>query len=133
MLVLGVLVPAIVPVCLHSLFGGFDFTVVGYSLGIYSYVWEYLLCPLWLLFFIDFGGGFTTMFKAIWYALKMFFYNLPFFFLFLALVLGVTYSITPFMYYLVSFEIFIFPFWVCVLSVYYTKKVYNQARLYQGT
>lgn len=85
------------------------------------------------LFFLDLGCRFVTIPKAIWFSIKMIFYNLPF-------VVIVTTSITALAYVFGNFieaiyviYLFVYPLLFCFMTNYYTKKVHDQARLYQGS
>ena len=97
-----------------------------------TYFLKVIFFPLWILFFIDFGGGIVTFFSSLWYTTKMILYNVPFMSVFFAFVVGIRYVFAPYMYYIEPFIHLFFPLWICLLTVYYTKKVYDQARLYQG-
>jgi hypothetical protein len=84
-----------------------------------------------VLFYLDLNRAFITIPQAIWFAIKMGFYNLPFVFIITAVVSG----LLAFISYLPMvrlIHLFIYPLLFCVVTNYYTKKVHDQARLYQG-
>jgi len=85
-----------------------------------------------ILFYLDLGGSFTSLFKSVWFACKMTFYNLPF----VAIVAGVLLigarlgdDYIPILSYL---HVILYPILFCFITTNYTKKVHDQARLYQG-
>ena len=82
-----------------------------------------------VLFLLDLGGGFKSFIKSIWFGIKMTFYNLPF----VLIVVVVLYMSTRFVNTSFIIEPFIYPLWFCFIANYYTKKVHDQARLYQGS
>ncbi len=107
--------------------------------GIPENIFQHFLVIVWyitnlfgILFYLDFGGSFLSIFKSIWYAIKMTFYNLPF----VAIIAGVLLLGArigdDYLEMLAYLHLILYPFLFCFMATLYTKKVHDQARLYQG-
>ena len=94
-------------------------------------VW-YITNLFGILFYLDLGGSFSSIFKSIWFAIKMTFYNVPF----VAIVAGVLLLGArigdDYVQILSYLHIILYPLVFCFITTLYTKKVHDQARLYQG-
>jgi len=115
-----------------------QFAATTYS-GMPDNIVQHFLVLLWyitslfgVLFYLDLGGQFGSIFKSIWFAIKMTIYNLPL----VALAAGVLllgarigYDQMQIFSYL---HLIVYPFLFCFFTTLYTKRVHDQARLYQG-
>ncbi len=85
-----------------------------------------------ILFYLDLGGSFSSVFKSLWFAIKMTFYNLPL----VAIIAGVLLLGArigdDYLQILSYLHLILYPFLFCFMATLYTKKVHDQARLYQG-
>lgn len=102
-----------------------DFTVSQYYLSV-------VLNILATLFYLDLNRSFVTIPKAVWFSIKMGFYNLPF-------VAIVTLTASALLHVLSLCPpiirvlwLLVYPLLFALVTNYYTKKVHDQARLYQG-
>ena len=84
------------------------------------------------LFYLDLNRSFVTIPKAIWFSIKMCFYNLPFVTIMSLIVSVFLYVLSlcpPIVWVL---WLLIYPLLFALVTNYYTKKVHDQARLYQS-
>jgi len=104
--------------------------VGGYSVGIEYFLLYimYIESAFSVLFLLDLGGGFNSFAKSIWFGIKMAFYNLPF-----VCIMALLLYTTSLLHVPGVITTLIYPLWFCLVANYYTKKVHDQARLYQGS
>lgn len=105
----------------------FSFDVIRYFL---IKVW-YIINLIGILFYLDLGGGFFSIFKSVWFAVKMAFYNLPFVVIIAGLLL-VSHIGCDYIKVISYMQLILYPILFCFIATLYTKKVHDQARLYQG-
>jgi hypothetical protein len=84
-----------------------------------------------VLFYLDLNHAFITIPQVIWFAIKLGFYNLPFVLIVTAGASGLL-CLISYLPVMRIMHLFIYPLLFCVVTNYYTKKVHDQARLYQG-
>lgn len=85
-----------------------------------------------LFFLLDLERSFRSLFVSVWFGIKMVFYNLPFVIIASIVLIPVHSYVQLPMYLGGAINVLIYPLIFCFIGTYYTKKVHDQARLYQG-